>query len=246
MSGYFSLRPLWFGRWRGQPAVRPRRRAPQPTRGRTGDDQPVGSRDSPPPTSRPAPSPIPQRCRKNAPCNFSLYAWLREAADGTRTHDLLHGKQWRNPRSPLVARDRGVGDTRGLPAITVGLGNEWVIESRRSAADGQRVQRSLNAAKHARAARKRRCPYVVRSRPTRCRSRRPHTKAELRCASSVCRWSDCVPTGSTLGSRRALDDHVENRGGGPPARSARDGCSASARRSAPAAAVGARRGPNPS
>jgi hypothetical protein len=85
-------------------------------------------------------------------------AGLSEAADGTRTHDLLHGKQWRNPRSPLATRDRGVGDARGLPAITPGLGNEWVAESRRSAADGQRVQRSLNPAKHARAAREPGCP----------------------------------------------------------------------------------------
>jgi hypothetical protein len=46
-----------------------------------------------------------------------------------------------------------VGGTRGSPAITADLGNEWVTESRRSAADGQRVQRSLNAAKHALAAR---------------------------------------------------------------------------------------------
>jgi hypothetical protein len=68
-------------------------------------------------------------------------AGLSEAADGTRTHDLLHGKQWLNPRSPLVTRDRGVGDTHGLPPITVDLGNEWVTESRRSGADGQRVQR---------------------------------------------------------------------------------------------------------
>jgi hypothetical protein len=76
-------------------------------------------------------------------------AGLSEAADGTRTHDLLHGKQWLNRGSPLSMRDQCQSDTRGLPAITGDLGNEWVTESRRSAADGQRVQRSLNAAKHA-------------------------------------------------------------------------------------------------
>jgi hypothetical protein len=53
-------------------------------------------------------------------------AALREAADGTRTHDLLHGKQLLDRRFPLLVRDRCRRDTRRLPAITVGLGNEWV------------------------------------------------------------------------------------------------------------------------
>ena len=55
-----------------------------------------------------------------------------EAADGTRTHDLLHGKQLLNRGFPLSMRDPARSDTRGLPAITVDLGNEWVTDSRRS------------------------------------------------------------------------------------------------------------------
>src|SRR5436309_3287730 len=71
------------------------------------------------------------------PCDF---AGLSEAADGTRTHDLLHGKQCLKRGFPLFMRDPGRSDTRGLPAITVDLGNEWVTESRRPGADGQGVQ----------------------------------------------------------------------------------------------------------
>jgi hypothetical protein len=50
-----------------------------------------------------------------------------EAADGTRTHDLLHGKQWLSRVVPLTKRIRGVGDSRGLPAIAVDSGNELVM-----------------------------------------------------------------------------------------------------------------------
>ena len=67
----------------------------------------------------------------------------REAADGTRTHDLLHGKQWLNRGSLLSMRGPRRGDTRRLPAITVDLGNQWVMESRRSGAERERVQRSV-------------------------------------------------------------------------------------------------------
>jgi hypothetical protein len=65
------------------------------------------------------------------------FAGLLQAADGTRTHDLLHGKQWLNRGFPLYMRDQRRGDTRGLLAITVDLGNEWVIDSRRSAGSCQ-------------------------------------------------------------------------------------------------------------
>jgi hypothetical protein len=58
------------------------------------------------------------------PWNFQGFS---RAADGTRTHDLLHGKQWLNRGFPLSMRIRGVGDSRGLPAITVGSGNELVM-----------------------------------------------------------------------------------------------------------------------
>jgi hypothetical protein len=50
-----------------------------------------------------------------------------EAAEGTRTLDLLHGKQWLDRVFPLSKRIRGVGDSRGLPAITVDSGNELVM-----------------------------------------------------------------------------------------------------------------------
>src|SRR5438876_7750473 len=65
-------------------------------------------------------------------CRVGL-AGLFRAADGTRTHDLLHGKQWLNRGFPLSMRDPGRSDTSGLPAITVDLGNEWVADARRSA-----------------------------------------------------------------------------------------------------------------
>jgi hypothetical protein len=55
------------------------------------------------------------------------FAGTSEAADGTRTHDLLHGKQSLNRVFPLSKRIRGVGDSRGLPAITVDSGNELVM-----------------------------------------------------------------------------------------------------------------------
>jgi integrase len=54
-------------------------------------------------------------------------AGFAQAADGTRTHDLLHGKQWLIRGFPLSMRIRGVGDSRGLPAISVDSGNELVM-----------------------------------------------------------------------------------------------------------------------
>jgi hypothetical protein len=55
------------------------------------------------------------------------FAGTSEAAEGTRTLDLLHGKQLLNRGFPLSMRIRGVGDSRGLPAITVDSGNELVM-----------------------------------------------------------------------------------------------------------------------
>src|SRR3954471_20320665 len=54
-------------------------------------------------------------------------AGLSGAADGTRTHDLLHGKQWLNGGFAPSMREPGQHDARGLPAITVGSGSEWVM-----------------------------------------------------------------------------------------------------------------------
>jgi len=48
-------------------------------------------------------------------------SWAPKAADGTRTHGLLHGKQWQGLVFPLFKRIRGAGDSRGLPAITGGF-----------------------------------------------------------------------------------------------------------------------------
>jgi hypothetical protein len=53
-------------------------------------------------------------------------AGFAQAADGTRTHDLLHGKQWLSRVLPLSSRIRGVGDGRGLHAITGSSGNQLV------------------------------------------------------------------------------------------------------------------------
>jgi hypothetical protein len=61
------------------------------------------------------------------PCDLQGFF---EAADGTRTHDLLHGKQWLIRGFPVSMRIRGVGDSRGLPAITVDSGNELVMVDR--------------------------------------------------------------------------------------------------------------------
>src|SRR5947207_1308213 len=58
----------------------------------------------------------------------SIYQEVLRGADGTRTHDLLHGKQSLNRGFPGSMRDSGRTDSSGLPAITVGLGNEWVTD----------------------------------------------------------------------------------------------------------------------
>src|SRR5437867_2861354 len=58
------------------------------------------------------------------------FAGTSEAADGTRTHDLLHGKQLLNRVFRLSRRDAGRSATCRLLAITVDLGNEWVTEVR--------------------------------------------------------------------------------------------------------------------
>jgi hypothetical protein len=60
-------------------------------------------------------------------------AWICrafEAADGTRTHDLLHGKQLLRSVFVLSTRIRAVGNRRGSRAITGGSGNRLVSASK--------------------------------------------------------------------------------------------------------------------
>src|SRR3954447_16193948 len=47
----------------------------------------------------------------------ALEAGLGEAADGTRTHDLLHGNRLRFPHKRLLERFSSESDYRGLPGI---------------------------------------------------------------------------------------------------------------------------------
>jgi hypothetical protein len=77
------------------------------------------------------------RCREDL---LALAARVKLEEPASSLGLTLAGELLTDVDSPL-SRDRGVGDTRGLPAITVGLSNEWVTESRRLAADGQGVQR---------------------------------------------------------------------------------------------------------
>jgi hypothetical protein len=49
----------------------------------------------------------------------------REAADGTRTHDLLHGNRLRFPHERLVLRFSAESDYQGLPAIRALLVPQW-------------------------------------------------------------------------------------------------------------------------
>jgi hypothetical protein len=53
-----------------------------------------------------------------------------EAADGTRTHDLLHGKQLLRSVFVLSTRIRAVANRRGSRAITGGSGNRLVSASK--------------------------------------------------------------------------------------------------------------------
>jgi hypothetical protein len=56
------------------------------------------------------------------PWNFQGFS---RAADGTRTHDLLHGNRLGNPHKRLVLRVLAESDYRGLPAIRWLLVPQW-------------------------------------------------------------------------------------------------------------------------
>jgi hypothetical protein len=97
----------------------------------------------------------------------ALGAGFGEAADGTRTHDLLHGKQYVGPDIERECGLLGQPDGIGLHPITGDSGHELVMRSSRASSDGApaRATRSLHGAKQLRAPRRRRCPYVVPSEP---------------------------------------------------------------------------------
>ena len=60
--------------------------------------------------------------RKHKPAPGAGFA---QAADGTRTHDLLHGNRLHNPHKCSVARFSPESDYRGLPAIRSLLVPQW-------------------------------------------------------------------------------------------------------------------------
>jgi hypothetical protein len=62
------------------------------------------------------------------------FAGTSEAADGTRTHDLLHGNRLRFPHKRLVLRFSPESDYRGLPGIRPLLVPQWSPVVRVSAA----------------------------------------------------------------------------------------------------------------
>src|SRR5437899_3551539 len=55
----------------------------------------------------------------------ALEAGFSEAADGTRTHDLLHGNRLGKPHKRLVLRFSPESDYRGLPGIRSLLVPQW-------------------------------------------------------------------------------------------------------------------------
>jgi hypothetical protein len=77
--------------------------------------------------SKPALLTIRQVQETKKPCDLQGFS---EAADGTRTHDLLHGKQTRRHLVPFI-RGGGVADSCGLPVITRGSGNQLVTGAAR-------------------------------------------------------------------------------------------------------------------
>jgi hypothetical protein len=90
-------------------------------------------------------------------------AGFAQAADGTRTHDLLHGNQYVDPGFPAVMRVSRLGRCRRITGDYRGFGQSLDSQAGGVGSPAECVStRSLDEAKHTCAPHHRRRPQVVR------------------------------------------------------------------------------------
>jgi hypothetical protein len=93
--------------------IQPKSRTNSTRRGRE-EEPPVAPYRA---ASGPRPTPQPHHKRLQNERNPLGEAGFAQAADGTRTHDLLHGNRLRDPHKRLLLRDSTESDYRRLPRL---------------------------------------------------------------------------------------------------------------------------------